>query len=162
MMDRLQIGAILYFVLTVFLLGTVLYFYWMIQEVWIANILISSTFLLGSLWLIIFWAMKVVFPFLNIVQDKTNLEENQDLIIYLEKKLISRWISGMGLPLVILTFDILALCYFPMSWAGILFSFAIVLNYLIALYNSSFFTKVNGSTKSKTLKSIHINTRTDE
>ena len=92
MIGRNQIGILLFVVVPIITLGISLYFNNIIQEEWMAKILISTTFLSGSICLLIFWFMIVVNPFLQTRTKDTITEKNQSLSITMENSYASRWI----------------------------------------------------------------------
>ena len=132
-------------VLTAVILGIPLIIYWMNPEEQMANFLISVLLLLASVWLTVFWVVKVVSPSIEVAAGSAVTEMDQ--VVHNPKRIgtASRWILGLGIPLVIVSMDTLSLVYFWHSWIGALISVAYVVFLVKALHDNSFFTQQEDS-----------------
>jgi hypothetical protein len=109
------------------------------------NFLMSVLLLLASVWLTVFWVVKVVSPSIEAAADSAVTEMDQVVHIPKKRGTASRWILGLGIPLVLVSMDILSFAYFWHSWIGALIAIAYVVVLVKALHDSSFFTQPENS-----------------
>lgn len=139
MTERVRAGVLLLVGFSVLVLGVPLFFYWTVPEEWMATIVMSALFWVTSVWLTFFWALKVVFPFIKKAAESAVTEADRAVPIRAGGGTASRWALGVAIPLLIVSFDVLALLYYPLGWVGVLITGACVVVLVYALRYYFFF-----------------------
>jgi len=152
MIDRYYVPVLYYAAVSLLafsVLGIPLFFYWTIREEWLVPIVMSGACSAGSFLLTGFWTLKVVYPFVKTAMESTAAQEDGTVPARARRGTISKWILGVGVPLVIVSLEALSLLVYPRlfysgGWVGAPILVAWVVLLVKALQYYSFFTEPRG------------------